>query len=403
MTNATDQLLASILLSDHGADGPYDSYQQLRDSAPVLVSSAGTVVLTNWIDCDSALRNKALGKVDESLGFRLNAVPEDLQRRAMARFRRTMLFRNPPEHSRLRRLVSEAFTQRHVADLEQRTARTIDDFLDQIDEVGRADIISDLALPLPVAVIGDLLGVPAHERSVAAPLVRKLMAPLEPSADAGAIAEAAIAEDELADYFRQLLAKRRSKPENDLLSRLVAARDDEALDEDECIGTAMLIFAAGFETTTNLIGNGLAALLSHRSELDRLRNDPGLIEQAIDEMLRYDAPIQTDGRTALRHTEVGGVAVDPGTVVLMLLGAANRDPNHYDQPDKFDIGRTGPQSLAFGAGIHYCLGAPLARLEARLLFPRILERFPGIHVAETPVWRPGLTFRGLESLVVSTT
>ena len=401
MTSNADSLLASVLLRGDDDPDPYAGYERLRDAGPVIVGSSGTVVLTSWDHCTEALRDKRLGKADESLGFRLNPVPEDLQRRAMARFRRTMLFRNAPEHSRLRRLVADVFTGKHVVDLEPQIAHIVDRLLDTLEEEGSIDAISQLALPLPVAVIGALLGLTPEESAFAAPQVRALMAPLEPAADAADVLRAAGAEDQLADQFHRFLDDRRRRPGDDLLSRLVSARDDDALDDEECVGTAMLLFAAGFETTTNLIGNGLQALLEHPQAMSTLRAKPRLIDNAIEEMLRFDAPIQTDGRTALEPTLIGSTTIDTGTVVLLLLGAANRDPSRFTRPADFDIERADTQSVSFGAGAHYCLGAPLARLEARVLFPRLLQRFPGLRPDRPATWRPGLTFRGLCSLPVS--
>ncbi|WP_183092398.1 cytochrome P450 [Nocardioides stalactiti] len=398
----TDQLLASVLLDDHGAAGPYLGYDRIRTTAPVLIASSGTVVLSSWRACTQALRDPRLGKADESLGFQLNPVPPELQQTTLSRLRRTMLFQNPPHHTRLRRLVSDVFTPRHVADLEARVASTTDTLLDQIEERQGCDIVADLALPLPVAVIGDLLGVPSADRLVAAPLVRHLLIPLEPAADVAGMQAAARAEAQLADYFGDLLNEKRRRPTNDLLSRLATNRDTGALDQEECVGTAMLLFAAGFETTTNLIANGTAALLDHPDQADRWRRNPDLSLTAIDELLRFDAPIQTDGRTAMEATDLDGVPIAPGTMVLLLIGAANRDPARFEDPHRLDLGRPDSGSLAFGAGIHYCLGAPLARLEGRLLFPRLLARFPALRASAPARWRPGLTFRGLLELPVAT-
>jgi cytochrome P450 len=397
-----DGLLASVLLDDHGAAGPYAGYEKLRSESPVLVGSSGTVVLTGWNECAQALRDPRLGKVDESLGFRLNAISPELQQAALARLRQTMLFRNPPDHSRLRRLVSDVFTPRHVVELEASIAAAVDVLIDQMEEKGDCDIVADLALPLPVAVIGDLLGVPVEDQLAAAPLVRCLLAPLEPSTDVGGFEAAVEGEAELAAYFNDLLDEKRKHPGSDLLSRLATSREEEALDQEECVGTAMLLFAAGFETTTNLIANGVAALLNHQDEAERWRGDPDLSATAVDELLRFEPPIQTDGRTVLEQTQIGDIRVDPGTVVLLLLGAANRDPVRFTDPNRLDLARSQGPSLAFGAGIHYCLGAPLARLEGKILFPRLLERFPRLHCSQPARWRSGLTFRGLVELHVST-
>lgn len=404
MTTSTDgdQLLMATLLNDHGSGGPYESYRHLREAHPVLQTGSGVLVLSRYHDCDTALRDRKLGKVDESLGFRLAEVPEDLQRRAMHRFRRTMLFRNPPDHARLRRLVTDVFTTRHIEQLRASVTAIIDGLLDDMAGETDIDVMTVLALPLPVNVIGDLLGLPIEGRELAAPLVRNLVAPLEPMADAAAVQRAADAEDQLADYLGALLAEKRARPADDLLSRLADARGDDTLDEDECIGTAILLFAAGFETTTNLIGNGLAALLANPGQADLLRRRPDLAANAVEELLRYDAPVQTNGRTVLEPTTIAGVDLHPGQVVLTLLGAANRDPVQFIHPEALDITRTGAGPLSFGAGIHFCLGAALARMEGAELFPRLLNRFPSLTPAGEPTWRPGLSFRGLASLPVST-
>ncbi|WP_280263000.1 cytochrome P450 [Nocardia wallacei] len=403
MTTPTErELLLDVLLTDHGSAGPYEAFRRLRETQPVFVSRSGVLVLSRYDDCTAALRDRRLGKADESLGFGLSEIPEDLQHQAMHRFRRTMLFRNPPDHNRLRRLVADVFTPRHIDELRSRIVAQIHHLLDGIGEQGFADIITDLALPLPVNVIGDLLGVPVPDRAVAAPLVRSLLASLEPSADVAALTAACEAEDQLATYFTDLLAVKRAHPADDLLSRLAVAHGDDVLDDDECVGTAILLFAAGFETTTNLIGNGVAALLDHPDQMDLLRARPDLASSAVEELLRYDSPVQTNGRTVLEPTRLAGVDLHPGQVVLTLLGAANRDPDRFCDPDRLDITRTGIPPLSFGAGIHFCLGAPLARLEGAILFPLLMARFPGLRLAEQPRWRTGLSFRGLSTLKVVT-
>jgi cytochrome P450 len=397
---SADALLLEILLRDHGAAGPYQAYRRLRDEQPVLMTDSGVLVLSRYADCDAALRNRCLGKADESLGFRLSQVPEELQRRAMHRFRRTMLFQNPPDHTRLRRLVTDAFNTQHVAEMRSSVITWIDRLLDDMAAAVDVDIITALALPLPVNVIGDLLGLPAGDRAAAAPLIRDLVAPLEPSADAAAISRAAEAEDLLANHFGQLLDEKRRHPKDDLLSRLASARGQDILEEDECIGTAILLFAAGFETTTNLIGNGLAALLRHPQQLETLRDHPGLAANAVEELLRYDAPVQTNGRTVLQPTVIAGVSLEPGQVVLTLLGSANRDPDRYIEPEALDLKRHKPAPMSFGSGIHFCLGAQLARMEGQELFPRLVSRFQNLSPAGDPTWRSGLSFRGLQSLPV---
>ena len=395
-------LLLDALLTDHGSAGPYEAFRRLRQTQPVLVTRSGVLVLSRYDDCAAALRDRSLGKADESLGFGLSDIPEELQHQAMHRFRRTMLFRNPPDHHRLRRLVADVFTPRHIDELRGRIVTQVNHLLNVMEARVSVDIINDLALPLPVNVIGDLLGVPFTDRAVAAPLVRALLASLEPGADIAALTAACDAEDQLAVYFADLLAVKRARPTDDLLSRLAVANGDDILDDDECVGTAILLFAAGFETTTNLIGNGVAALLAHPDQMRELRARPELASNAVEELLRYESPVQTNGRTVLQPTRLAGVDLHPGQVVLILLGAANRDPDRFDDPDSLDITRTGVPPLSFGAGIHFCLGAPLARLEGAILFPLLASRFPDLRLVEQPRWRTGLSFRGLSTLKVVT-
>jgi cytochrome P450 len=203
-------------------------------------------------------------------------------------------------------------------------------------------------------------------------------------------------------YFRDLIAQRRHEPGDDLIGALIRLRDDgDRLSEDELIATIVLLFAAGFETTTNLIGNGLLSLLRHPDQLRRLRHDPTLIPAAVEEMLRYESSVQLDARTALQPADVAGTTIPAGEVVLTLLGAANRDPARYPNPDRFDVGRANQQHISFAAGIHYCLGAPLARLEGAIVFERLVARFDQLDGDTRPPWRPSLTLRGLEQLQVA--
>ena len=393
-----EQALFEVLLTDHGQPGPYEGYRRLRERAARLRTSAGLVVLSGYGDCEAALRNRELGKVDESVGFQLAGVPEELQRRALRRFRRTMLFRNPPDHTRLRRLVSSVFTARHVEALRPAVVHRIDELLDGFTGRDVVDVISDLALPLPVSVIGDLLGIPDIDRAAAAPWVRDLVAPLEPSADLAAVQAAVDAEDHLAEYFADLLAHKRRRPGDDLLSRLATARGDDQLGDDEWVGTAFLLFGPGFGSNTNLVGTGLAAVLGAPDQRDLLRDRPDLAGPAVEELLRFDAPVQTDGRTALADTTVGDLDVADGQVVLLLLGAGNRDPAVFTDPHVLDITRSQATSLSFGGGLHFCLGAPLARMEAEEQVPRLLARFPRLESASPSTWRTGLSFRGQSHL-----
>ncbi len=288
----------------------------------------------------------------------------------------SMLGMDPPDHTRLRRLVAKAFTPKTVEKLRPSIERLTDELLDRC--VGDVDVIAVLAVAVPMSVIGEMLGVPVSMRDELQPHIRAAVATLELNPTLEQLDAAAIAATEAANRFDELIAERRQAPTDDLLSELVHVEEQgDQLSHAELISTIMLIFGAGFETTTNLIGNGLLALLDHPAELQRLRDDPSLMPTAIEELLRWDSPVQMDGRKAFEDVELHGVEVKAGGEVITLLGAANRDPRAFDDPERFDVGRNGAQPMSFGAGIHFCLGAPLARAEGRVVFERLLAPVPG--------------------------
>jgi cytochrome P450 len=396
---AAQQLLADLFLGPDMAD-PYPAYHRLRDRTPVLPLPDGTIVLTRHDDVYAALRNPDLGKPEVGFGARRGEVPDDQIRRAMERWQRTILFANPPEHARLRRLISDVFTPRHVEQLRPQLTRAVDLYLDRLDSQPGADWISTVAQPLPVQVIAELLGIPGADYDVFAPAVRDLVNLFEPLAGADTVARAITAQDKLGGYLAGLLADKRRHPGDDLLSRLAASRAADALDQTEMVATAVLLFAAGFETTTNLLGNGLYALLTRPAQLAALRQQPGLAESAVDEMLRYDSPVQLTSRAALRPCVVAGAELSAGQAVLVLIGAANRDPARYASPDELIITRGEGPGLSLSSGIHFCLGAHLARLEATETFTRLL-RFRHLELDSPPRRRPGRSLRGFAELRVT--
>ena len=316
----------------------------------------------------------------------------------------TMLSADPPEHTRLRNLVSKAFTMRMVEAMRPHIQEITDELLDAVDSSSSFDLIHDLAYPLPVIVIAEMLGVPPEDRDefkrwsddLAATLGGPFVAPdvLERARTSG---------QEMADYFRGVIAERRRKPREDLLSGLIAAEErGEVLSEDELLATCMLLLAAGNETTTNLIGNGMVALLRHPDQLDKLRQDFSLIEPAVEEFLRYDGPVTSTARVALEELEIGGKAIEEGQLVLTVLAAANRDPAQFSNPEELDIARQDNRHVAFGFGTHFCLGAPLARVEAQIAFKTLLRRWPKLRLASAEVeWGPSFILRGPKSLPIT--
>jgi cytochrome P450 len=312
-----------------------------------------------------------------------------------------MLGLDPPDHTRLRRLVAKAFTPRTVENLRPKIVRLTDELLDEMH--GAVDVISALALPLPMAVIGEMLGIPASERAVLQPHVRAAAQMLEFDPALELVDAASSANDVIVEHLEVLIAERRAEPTDDLLSELIHVEEQgDQLSHTELIATVMLLFGAGFETTTNLIGNGLLALLDHPDELRRLRDDRSLMKTAVEELLRWDSPVQIDGRMVFEDVDLHGESVAAGEQFVTLLGAANRDPRMFDEPDRFDVGRVGPAPMSFGGGIHFCLGAALARAEGHVVFERLLDRFPVIEPAwdDPPAYRDTIVLHGLESLPV---
>jgi cytochrome P450 len=313
---------------------------------------------------------------------------------------------DPPNHTRLRGLVSKAFTPRTVEGLRPKIEAVVEDLLDRQADHAGFDVVSAFAYQVPVLVICDLLGVPAEDRGRFGAWSAALARGLDnlTVTDSEFIMHGNEAAAGLTDYFRQLVAKRRRQPGADLLSGLIAAEEaGDRLSEDELLATCVLLFFAGHETTVNLIGNGVLALLRHPAELQRLRDKPGLIGGAVEELLRYDSPVQRTGRVAEEALELNGRRYQPGDRVSLLVGAANRDPEQFSDPDRLDITRSNAgQHLSFAAGIHYCVGAPLARLEAQIAIGALLRRAPRLRlVTETPAWRATFVLRGLQALEVA--
>ena len=397
-----DALLLELIATPEGRADPYPRYAALRERAPVHRSAFGIWTLTDYDDCQLLLRHPGVGKDFSSAMNSLGLT--DADREAQDRFRNdrsNMLVTDPPDHTRLRGLVTRAFTPRTVEKLRPRIIALVDELLDGFGP-GETEVMDALAFPLPVTVIGDMLGVPAEDRPLLRPLVRSVTAILELAVSPEALAEAADADAKLGYYFADLVAERRAHPRDDLLTKLIEAEDKgDQLTEHELISTVILLFAAGFETTTHLIGNGLLALLRNPGELARLRADRSLVRSGVEELLRYDSPVQIAARTTYEELPVGGQTIAAGSLVLAMLGAANRDPARFHDPERLDVGRDEGAPMSFGGGIHFCLGAALARLEGQIVIDRLLDRFGTMElVGGPPTVRDSLTLRGLTDLRV---
>ena len=377
---------------------PYPAYRFLRQMAPVWKMPAGQWIVSTHAGCTAVLRDARFGREDGT-----ELTPEMAREPAIASLSRMMLLRDPPAHTRLRGLVSKAFTARRMEALRPRVTAIVDGLIDAVQDQGGMDIMRDFAKKLPVTVICDMLGIPDTDRApfMADNEVRgRILDPVPLSraeldqANEGVLATQA--------YFRTLFAYRRKNPGDDLTSALLAAREEnDALTDDEALANIGLLFVAGHETTTNLIGNGLLALHRNPEQLQKLQADPGLIPNAVEELLRYDSPVQLTGRMALQDADLQGQKIAKGEHVITLLGAANRDPAAYEgDPELLDVGRAGVRAISFGGGIHHCLGAQLARIEGEIALSRLLMRLPGLRLADVEVvdWKPTITLRGPRSL-----
>jgi cytochrome P450 len=389
------------LLAPASAADPYPAYARWRAERPVARPRERLYVVSRLADCEAVLADPAFGKAE-------GAAANTRVRRRGGPGARSLLRSNPPEHTRLRRTVSRDFTPARVRGLAPRVEALTAELLDGLFDAAAGtpvDLIAGLALPLPVAVISELLGIPDADRPRLVGWSQALARSLDPAflIPDDEQARQAVARAEFAGYLSGLLPSRRRSPGRDLISALLAAQDTpgDSLTDDELVAMCVLLLVAGHETTRSLIGAAVLALLRHPAELAAVAADPSLAGQAVEETLRYDPPVQMLSRFALHDTQISGRTVAAGSVVLLLLGAAGRDPAACAEPGRFLVGRETRRQLAFGHGIHYCLGAPLARLEAGIALRRLAPLLPRMRVAGQPEWRPTTVLRGLEHLWVT--
>ncbi|MCY7372363.1 MAG: cytochrome P450 [Spirochaetaceae bacterium] len=400
MTSHVPESGADELVLDLGGpdflDDPYPALARLRDRGPLAWHEpTGQWLVLSFEHCNQVLRDRRFGRLwtDRAPGDRFEAFN--------ALHRNQMMENEPPDHTRLRSLVAKAFARGHVERLRPRVQAMTDALLDKVDPGSGFDLIADYAEPLPVAVIAELLGVPEEDQHLLRPWSAAIVAMYEYARTDEVEARAETAAAEFSDYMRSLSVERRAAPRDDLVSHLVAAEEDgKKLTGDELVASAILLLNAGHEASVNAFGNGVVALLAHPEQLDRVRGDDSLVEPAIEEMLRFDSPLQLFERTAREEVVVAGVTVPPGGKVAALLGAANRDPSAFERADDLDVSRRPNQHVAFGAGLHHCLGAPLARMELQISLPTLLRRCPDLELAGDPVRRPTFVLRGYESVPV---
>jgi pimeloyl-[acyl-carrier protein] synthase len=389
---------------------PYIHYKRLRDETPIFYNEVrGSWVLTRYNDMVGVLRDHDRFSAERDFRPQDDRAEDDRPggdgygNSGSGNGFRTMLSSDPPDHTRLRNLVNKAFTARTVERLRQRIHEITDRLLDEIADRGEMEVIRDFAYPLPITVIAEMLGVPADDRDFFRDQSQKIAVALGPIDDMEVAAAAGQGAFQLATYFNQLIDKRKGEDTDDLISALLAVEDDgDTLSHGELIGMLILLLVAGHETTVNLIGNGLLALLRNPDQLDRMRNEEGIERTGVEEFLRYDSPVQFTGRGTLEDVEIAGQHIPAGSAVTTILGAANRDPEVFENSDSLDLGRDPCPHLSFSAGIHYCLGAQLARLEGSIALSTVVRRFPKLALAtEHLEWRPAPILRGLATFPVT--
>jgi cytochrome P450 len=379
---------------------PYPLYAQMRREHPVYRSSQGIWYLTRYADVETALHDLRLSNDRERMTRALAPRQGAMERlsKLTQRLGRVMTNTDPPDHIRLRKLVNKAFTTRRVQGLRPRIQAIVDELLDAAVAAGPTmDLIATLAYPLPTTVICELFGIPHHDRERVKVWFRQLTNPTE------GFERVELTVEQFEDYLAGLIRRRRAEPADDIISALVTPQErGDQLTDEELLSTCFVLLTAGGETTTNLIGNGTLALLRHPDQLRRLQQDPTLIRPAIDELVRYDTPTQIIIRVVAGTAEIGGQTLDDGDLVYLVLAATNRDPDRFADPDQLDLGRSNNRHLSFGTGPHFCLGAPLARLEGEVAIGTLVRRLPALRLdTGTVEWRPNPMLRGPACLPVA--
>ena len=385
-------------------DDPYPHYAVMRADAPVYQHPFGFWLLTRYDDVSWLLR-AGLSVEDRNVtDSTFRQLQDQMYGDQVPTADKSMLDRDPPDHTRLRRLVSKAFTPRAIEALRPRITRLVDSMLDAIDGEGQVDLVDALAFPLPFSVIAEMLGTPPADHERIRQLSGTVVRSLEPVADPALVAAIAAADAELTAIAADMIAWKRSNPADDLLTALISAEDDgDALSDDELIAQTLLLYIAGHETTVNLIAGGTLALLRNPDQLALLRNNPGLAESAVEELLRYDSPVQASRRITLEPVTVGGTTIPAGAFVMASLSSANRDESFWgaDAAEVRLSRDNAHRHVSFGAGPHHCLGAALARLEASIAFARLTARFPGLALDGDVTWNGRINLRGPAHLPVS--
>ena len=386
---------------------PYPAYAKLRREEPIYRSDMlGVWVLTRYIDCEKVLRNhETFSSNSKNATGLIAALQAKSEAETGGPAARTILGSDPPEHTQLRSLINKAFTPRRVESMRSHVSDVATSLLDNVTQYEPFDLIANLAQPLPIIIIAEMLGVPSSDRERFKEWSKTIASMTSPLQEPGVTEKVAVARGELRKYFSTVIEQRRRHPRNDLISALVGAQaENDKFDDEELLGFCILLLVAGNETTTNLIGNGILALALHPDQKNKLCSRPDLMPSAVEEFFRYDSPVQATIRHTIKDTEIGGVKINKGQSVMAMIGAANRDPEQFRNPNKLDIERSDNRHLSLGHGIHYCLGAPLARIEAEIAFRTLLEKVPIIEIEEENMEYGGtFILRGVKRLLISST
>jgi len=386
-------------------DDPYPEYDRLRSADPIHENPLGFWVVSTYDEVNALLRSgHSVEERHVAPGPMQQIADEVYGDREERMHGLSMLDKDPPDHTRLRKLVSKAFTPKSIAALEPEVERLVDDALDRIADEGEVDLVEALAYPLPFTVITEMLGMPEADHVRMRELAGIIVRSLEPVVDADAFRVILEADNELAEIAADVIERKRREPGDDLLTALIRAEDGgDVLDDEELVAQVLLLYIAGHETTVNLIANGTLALLRNPDQLALLRERPDLAGNAVEELLRYDSPVQMSRRITLEPYSAGGREIPAGAFVIASLAAANRDPGRWGpEADRLRLDREGARAhLSFGAGVHHCLGAALARLEGRVAIQRLVERFPELRLTGEPIWNGRINLRGPEHLPVA--
>ncbi|CAN5430708.1 cytochrome P450 [soil metagenome] len=391
---------------------PYPTYRWLQVHDPVHWGAPGDPhtegcwYITRYADVVAALKEPRLGlEIWRVLPERQSQALSETQKPIVAMSKQWMVLRDPPAHTRLRSLVQRVFTPRMIERLTPRMEEIVQRILASVAEQGHMELLSDFALPLPVTIIAEMLGIPPADQAMFMPWSRALAAVIEFEQNEAVMAQGSQAVLELAAYLHEIIAERRRRPQEDLISALITLEDaGKRPGEDELIGTITQLLFGGNEPVVHLIGNGLLALLRHPQQLENLRGQPGLLETAIDELMRYDSSVQMTFRYALEDLTFGDKLLRQGDQMAIVMGAANRDPAQFSEPDQLDLARTPNRHMSLGVGIHYCIGGALAKAEAKAAFTGLLQHLPDLALATPePTWRKAVAVRGVEQLPVTWT